>query len=469
MATPAVIGYGTPAATSDRIVGPLIATFAVIAIWQTTRELRWVNSVLGAWLLISPWILGYGDSNAIVNSMATGTVVLAMSLQRGKIDKQFGGGWAALWKRHTPEVETNTEGSNLMATEPYESEHPKIIEEKIHASLETDPFDVVVITGASAGVGRAAARAFARQGAHIGLLARGVERLEATRREVEELGGHALVIPTDVADANQVEAAAAAVEETFGPIDIWVNNAMVSVFSPIKEMTPEDFKRVTDVTYLGYVHGTLAALKRMLPRDRGVIVQVGSALAYRGIPLQAAYCGAKHAVEGFTDSLRVELLHDKSGIKVTMIQMPALNTPQFGWVKSRLPNKAQPIPPIFEPELAADAIVWAAHNPRREVIVGGPALQAILMEKFFPALADRILARNGYKSQQTDQPRNPNRPNNLWDTVPGDQGAHGSFDDRARRRSMQFWIARHRNALTAALGSLAAAVTTIFIAVRGSK
>jgi NAD(P)-dependent dehydrogenase (short-subunit alcohol dehydrogenase family) len=217
--------------------------------------------------------------------------------------------------------------------------------------------EVVVITGASAGVGRATVRAFARLGAHIGLLARGHDGLNAARQEVEAVGGQALVLPTDVANDAQVEAAATAVEAAFGPIDIWVNNAMVSVFSPVKEMTPEEFRRVTEVTYLGTVHGTMAALRRMLPRDHGTIVQVGSTLAYRGIPLQAAYCGAKHAIQGFTESVRCELLHDGSHVRLTMVQLPALNTPQFGWVKNRLPHKGQPVPPIYQPGVAAEAIV----------------------------------------------------------------------------------------------------------------
>src|SRR6266571_8681204 len=241
-----------------------------------------------------------------------------------------------------------------------------------------DQPEVVVITGASAGVGRATARTFAKQGAGIGLLARGLDGLEGARKDVEKLGGKALVVPVDVADANQVEAAADQIEAELGEIDIWVNNAMASVFSPIKEMTPEEFRRVTEVTYLGYVYGTLAALKRMLPRDQGVIVQSGSALAYRGIPLQAAYCAAKHAIQGFHDSLRSELLHDGSKVRVTMVQMPALNTPQFGWVKSRLPHKAQPVPPIFQPEVAAAAIVYAADHNRREVYVGWPTVKTIV-------------------------------------------------------------------------------------------
>src|SRR5918992_52302 len=238
--------------------------------------------------------------------------------------------------------------------------------------------EVVVITGASAGVGRAVARAFAREGAHIGLLARGRDGLEAARREVEDLGGKALAIPLDVADAEGIERAAEEVEREFGPIDIWINNAMVSVFSPVKETTADEFRRVTEVTYLGVVHGTLAALRRMLPRDYGRIVQVGSALAYRGTPLQSAYCAAKHAVQGFCDSLRCELLHDGSRVTLTMVQLPAVNTPQFDWVKSRLPRRAQPVPPVFQPELIADAIVSAAESGRREVWVGLPTVAAIV-------------------------------------------------------------------------------------------
>src|SRR5688500_18035584 len=245
--------------------------------------------------------------------------------------------------------------------------------------------EVVVITGASAGVGRATARAFASRRASIGLLARGREGLEPARQEVEELGGRALVVPTDVADSDQVESAAVAVEAAFGPIDVWVNNAMVSVFSPAKQMTAAEFRRVTDVTYLGYVYGTLAALRRMLPRDRGTIIQVGSALAYRGIPLQSAYCAAKHAIQGFTESVRCELMHERSNVKITMVQMPAVNTPQFGWVKSRLPRNPQPVPPIFQPEVAADAIVHAAQQYRREWYVGWPTVKAIVGDKLAPA------------------------------------------------------------------------------------
>ncbi|PYJ00111.1 MAG: short-chain dehydrogenase [Verrucomicrobia bacterium] len=317
--------------------------------------------------------------------------------------------------------------------------------------------EVVVITGASAGAGRAAARKFARHGARIGLLARGLDGLAAARSEVEKLGGKALVVPVDVANADQIEAAAAQVESEFGPIDIWINNAMTSVFSPIKEMTAEEFRRVTEVTYLGYVYGTLAALKRMLPRDHGVIVQVGSALAYRGIPLQSAYCAAKHAVQGFCDSLRCELLHDKSGVRLTMVQLPALNTPQFGWVKSRLPRKAQPVPPIFQPEVAAEAICFAAHNPRREFYVGAPSVAVITTNHFVPGLLDHYLARSGYDSQQYDGAEDPNRPENLWQPVSGDHGAHGVFDARARNWSPQLWTSEHRTGVAIAVLALAIA------------
>ncbi|HZP21846.1 MAG TPA: SDR family oxidoreductase [Terriglobales bacterium] len=321
--------------------------------------------------------------------------------------------------------------------------------------------EVVVITGASAGVGRATVREFARHGAWVGLVARGRDGLEGARREVEAMGGKALVIPTDVADAEQVEAAAERVEKKLGPIDIWVNNAMASVFSPIKEMTAEEYERVTKVTYLGYVYGTLAALKRMLPRDHGTIVHVGSALAYRSIPLQSAYCAAKHAVLGFFASLRTELLHDGSHVQTTMVQMPALNTPQFGWVKSRLPRKAQPVPPIYQPEVAARAIYYAAHHPeRREYYAAWSVVEAVFGNKLAPSFADRFLARNGYDSQQHDGAEDPNRPNNLWKPLRGDQGAHGSFDEQARKVSLELWSETHWKWLAVALLGAAAGVYT---------
>jgi NAD(P)-dependent dehydrogenase (short-subunit alcohol dehydrogenase family) len=315
--------------------------------------------------------------------------------------------------------------------------------------------EVVVITGASAGVGRATVVEFARPGARIGLIARGRDGLEAARRDAEAAGGQGLVLPLDVSDAEAVDQAAARVEEAFGPIDVWVNNAMVSVFSPVAAMTAAEFKRVTEVTYLGYVYGTLAALARMRPRDRGTIVQVGSALAYRGIPLQAAYCGAKHAIQGFMDSLRTELLHEGSGVHVTMVQMPALNTPQFSWVKSRLPRRPQPVPPIYQPEVAARAIYWAAHHRRREVQVGLPTVVAIAGNKALPGVADHYLARTGFDSQQTAEPVDPGRADNLWAPLPGDHGAHGAFDARASDRAPQLWLTTHRAWLGAGIALLA--------------
>jgi NAD(P)-dependent dehydrogenase (short-subunit alcohol dehydrogenase family) len=317
---------------------------------------------------------------------------------------------------------------------------------------------VVVVTGASAGVGRATVRAFARQGADVGLLARGTDGLDAAVRDVEAAGGRGLAIPTDVADAGAVEAAADRIERELGPIDVWVNNAMVSVFSPVRELRADEVRRVTEVTYLGVVHGTLAALKRMLPRDRGSIVQVGSALAYRGIPLQAAYCGAKHAIQGFTESLRCELIHDASSVHVTMVQLPAMNTPQFDWVKSRLPREPQPVPPIYEPEIAADAIVWASFQRRREISVGAVTVATIWLNKIAAGLLDRYLARTGYDAQQTDQPVDPSRTDNLWAPLPGDHGARGRFTNRSAGSSAQTWLnERPRSLAGAALVGVALA------------
>src|SRR5215216_1878194 len=324
--------------------------------------------------------------------------------------------------------------------------------------------EVVVVTGASAGVGRATAVAFAGRGAHVGLLARGRDVLEGAKKEVEVAGGKALVVPTDVSDADAVEEAAQRVEEDLGPIDVWVNNAMTSVFSPVKEMTPDEFRRVTEVTYLGYVYGTLAALRRMLSRNRGSIVQVGSALAYRGIPLQAAYCGSKHAIQGFTESLRSELIHDRSDVRLTMVQMPALNTPQFGWVRSRLPRKAQPVPPIFQPEVPAEAIYWAAHHDRNELWLGWPAVKAVVGNKVIPRGLDYYLAWTGFDSQQTKEPVSPDRKDNLFEPVDDaeDRGAHGTFDERSQRKSYQWLASTHRGWLAAgAVGLTAAAYAAL--------
>jgi NAD(P)-dependent dehydrogenase (short-subunit alcohol dehydrogenase family) len=298
-------------------------------------------------------------------------------------------------------------------------------------------------------VGRATVRRFAADGASIGLIAREKERLEAAAQEVEAAGGRVLVLPLDVADPRAVEAAADKVEEELGPIDVWVNNAMVTVFAPVARLTPEEYQRVTEVTYLGSVWGTMAALRRMAPRDRGTILQVGSALAYRGIPLQSAYCGAKHALEGFLESLRTELLHEGSNVRVTAVELPALNTPQFSWGRTKMPRQPQPVPPIFQPEVAADAIFWASRNDRRELYVGWPTVQAIVGNKIAPGLADLYLARTGYDAQQIDEPVPPDRRDNLFDPVPGDFAAHGPFDDRAKPRSVQLWLTKHRRWLAA--------------------
>ncbi len=324
---------------------------------------------------------------------------------------------------------------------------------------------MVVVTGASAGVGRAAAVAFGEAGATVALLARGEEGLQMAAKEVERSGGRALAVPTDVADAAQVESAAERVERELGEIDVWVNDAMTSVFAPLWAIEPGEFRRVTDVTYHGVVYGTMAALRRMKPRNRGAIVQVGSALAYRGIPLQSAYCGAKHAIQGFNDSLRAELFHERSNVRVTMVQMPALNTPQFDWVKTRLPNKAQPVPPIYQPEVAGRAIVHAALRPgRREYWVGATTAATILANTFAAPLLDRYLGKTGFDSQQTDERDDPSRPFNLWEPVDrsDDHGAHGRFDDKAHARSAQWWYTTHRG--LAAIGAAAAAGVGIALA-----
>jgi NAD(P)-dependent dehydrogenase (short-subunit alcohol dehydrogenase family) len=305
--------------------------------------------------------------------------------------------------------------------------------------------EVIVVTGASAGLGRAIVERFARDGSSIGLIARGRERLEQAGATVEALGGRALLLPLDVADADAVERAAETVEQELGPIDVWINNAMVSVYSPIKQMPAAEFRRVTEVTYLGYVHGTLAALKRMLPRDRGIIIQVGSALAHRSIPLQSAYCASKHAILGFHESLLSELIHDGSHVRTTMVQMPAMNTPQFDWAKSRLPRQTQPVPPIFQPEVGADAVHHAVRTDvGRELLVAWPTVKAVLGEKLVPGYIDRKLGRDGYSGEETSVPADPNRPDNLWSPAPGAYGAHGRFDDRSRDVSVELWLAKRK-------------------------
>ena len=318
---------------------------------------------------------------------------------------------------------------------------------------------IAVVTGASAGVGRAVVREYARRGYDVALIARGHDGLRAAQAEVEGFGRRALVLPTDVADEAAVEAAAERVEAELGPIDVWTNVAFSNVFAEFVDLTPHEYRRITDVTYLGYVWGTMAALKRMLPRDRGTVVQVGSALSYRSIPLQAAYCGAKSAIRGFTDSIRCELQHRKSRVHVTMALLPAVNTPQFSWCRSKLPRRAQPVPPIYQPEVIARAVVWLASHRRRELRIGWPVVQALLAQNLAPAFTDWYLGKTGYDSQQYDGGRDPNAPDNLEHPLSGDWGAHGDFDARATYHSRQLWLTMHRNTLIA--GTLAAVALAV--------
>lgn len=319
--------------------------------------------------------------------------------------------------------------------------------------------EVVVITGASGGVGRATAQVFGRRGASVCLVARGEAGLEGAKDDVERLGGQAIIVVGDSADPATHERAAQQAEDTFGPIDIWINGAFTTVFSPFMEITPEEFQRVTSVTYLGYVYGTQAALRRMLPRNRGKIVQVGSALAYRGIPLQTAYCGAKHAIQGFTEALRAELIHNQRDVHLTMVQLPAVNTPQFTWGRNKMPRKAQPVPPIYQPEIIAEAIYWAAHRRKRQLYVGGSTVAVIMGNKFFAGLGDWYLGKTGYKSQMREQPRDPNQPDNLFAPVDTtqDYGAHGAFDQRSTDRSYVLWATQHKGIIASALAGIAGA------------
>jgi short-subunit dehydrogenase len=319
----------------------------------------------------------------------------------------------------------------------------------------------VVITGASAGLGRAMVREFAKHGANIGLIARGKDGLNAAKAEVERNGGMACVVPADVSDAEQVERAAKKIEDYFGAIDIWINNAMVSVFGPLKKMEAEDFKHVTDVTYLGQVYGTQAALKRMLPKDKGTIILIGSALAYRGIPLQSAYCGAKHAIHGFFESLRSELIKDKSNVKLSMVQMPAMNTTQFSWVKSYLKNKPKPMGRIFEPEVAAKAVVQVARDHQRELYVGYPTVKTIWGNKVIPGYIDNYLAKTGFDGQQTDEPESADRQNNLWQPVPGDHGARGSFATDSWNYSPETWMTTHKKTTLGIIAGLALGIGAV--------
>jgi short-subunit dehydrogenase len=323
--------------------------------------------------------------------------------------------------------------------------------------------EIVVITGASGGIGRATARRFAREGARIALIARGRQGLEAAAREVDQAGGEAMVLPVDVSEHDRVEAAAASVEDAFGPIDVWVNDAMVTVYAEFLDIEPDEYRRATEVSYLGMVWGTRAALKRMVPRNRGSIVQVCSAMSYRGIPLQSPYCGAKHACKGFTESVITELLHRKSKVQVSMVQLPGVNTTQFSWGRTKLPKQTMPVPPIYQPEVAADAIHYAAHHKRRQIYVGIPTVMNIVGERVAPWLLDRYLAKSGYKSQMTEQDLDPSGHDNLFEPVDEDRGAHGPFDEQAHSVSPQYELAKRRGLVltglaAAAVGAGAAAI-----------
>ena len=336
--------------------------------------------------------------------------------------------------------------------------------------MSTAKPETVVITGGTAGIGRAAAREFARHGCNVAVLARGQDGLDATRRDIEELGGKALAVSTDVADWNAVEAAADQVEREFGPIDIWVNNAFAGIFSRFMDVTPEEYERVTQVTYLGQVNGTRAALKRMLPRDKGAIVLVGSALAYRGIPLQSAYCGAKHAIQGFIDSVRCELLHDKSKVTITMVQMPGVNTPQFDWIRAKLPGQPRPVGKVYQPEVAGRAIYFAALDGRKEMLVGLPTIEAVWGNKVASSMMDDYLAATGFASQQRPERVSPDRKDNLFQPVGGDHGAHGSFDSEAVDSSAELWVSEHKKELgLAALGAAAIAGAGFMLAGMGKR
>jgi NAD(P)-dependent dehydrogenase (short-subunit alcohol dehydrogenase family) len=332
----------------------------------------------------------------------------------------------------------------------------------------------VVINGGSAGIGRATARLFGRRGDRVGVIARGTDGLAAAAEEITAEGGTALPISADMASYAELDAAADRLERELGPIDVWINVGFSSVFAPFAEIGPEEFRRVTEVSYLGFVHGTMVALSRMRPRDHGTIVQVGSALAERSIPLQSAYCGAKHAIVGFTSSLRCELLHEGSNVHVTIVQMPAVNTPQFSWVRSRLPRQPQPVPPIYQPELAARGVAYAADHPRRRMYwVGGTTAATLIANRIAPAVLDRYLAKTGYDSQQTDQPARQHRPDNLWqpaDGPPGDDyGARGDFSDRAHDRSLQLWMSQHAGPVTAGVAGIALAGGILGAALRRGR
>jgi NAD(P)-dependent dehydrogenase (short-subunit alcohol dehydrogenase family) len=495
MAAPGLLDYDKPAATVHHVAGPIIATFGAVSAADAVRPVRRAMLPFGLLVAVVPLVLGHPLAAEAV-SIAAGVATAALSLVPVSTAARFGGGWTALIDASRLRPTQRPEPTGGTAMTDNESRTPRGVDvraaldqpasrrrrirlgdvERLHpggdgaaSRLVGDAAEngrpsrgrVVVVTGASAGVGRAIAHAFGAKGDSVALIARDGLALDETAREVESAGGRALVLPLDVSDADAVEAAAARVEAELGPIDIWVNNAMVSVFSPVHETTADEYRRVTEVTYLGYVHGTLSALRRMRPRDRGTIIQIGSALAYRSIPLQSAYCAAKHAINGFSESLRTELIHDRSAIDVVQVQLPAVNTPQFDWVRSRLKGRAQPVPPIFQPEVIADAVTWVADHPRRELIIGASSAVAVLADKLAPGIADRYLAQGGYESQQAAEPEDPDRPDNLYEPVRGLHRTRGRFDDRSRDASPHLWLTRNVGkagvvGVAAALGGIAA-------------
>ncbi len=461
---PDILGYTGRARSLQLVAAPLISAAGIVGAWAVTARVRWGAAAVGAALVVTSAFAG-GPSAALAVGAAGGIAVVLVALVAPmEVRSQFAGGWVSLLHGPPSDIAADADmdcGPEPVAplkqgagAAPHPTPEPHQEASPMDRTEHRDDGEVVVVTGASAGLGRAIAHTFAGHGARVALIARNEVALQAAAAEVRDRGGQAMVIVADVADAAAIDDAASQVEEAWGPIDIWVNDAMVSVFSPVREMTADEYRRVTDVTYLGYVHGTLSALKRMLPRDRGTIVQIGSALAYRSIPLQSAYCAAKHAIIGFTDALRAELIHDSSHVHVTVVNMPALNTPQFGLVRSRLPRKAQPVPPIFEPEVGAEAVYWAAHHRRREVQVGAPTMLALLGQKLVPGFMDRYMARNAWDGQMTSEPAR-DRPDNLLDPVPGDHGTHGSFDRRARDWSPGLWVVEHLHLLLAGLAWLA--------------
>jgi NADP-dependent 3-hydroxy acid dehydrogenase YdfG len=445
MFAPSVLGTTGGAADSDHLVGALVIVVATIALAEVARPVRWLNAAFGVWLVAGPWFLDGGSFATRLLDLVAGLALIVLSVPLGRLRDHYG------------TIDRWVAGGTVLAADRARA---RAWREDAHRAPEPR---VIVITGASAGVGRALVRHMAGPGVKLALLARKRSRLEAAADEARERGAEALVIPLDVADPDAVERAAARIERELGPIDVWINDAMASVFAPAAQMTPEEYRRVTDVTYLGYVWGTLAALRHMRTRNRGTIVQVGSALAHRSIPLQSAYCAAKHAVKGFTESIRTELIHDGSAVHITTVELPAVNTPQFDWVRSRLPRRAQPVGPVYQPEVAAEAIAWAAEHRRRSTWLGFSTVKAIVGNRVIPWALDRLLAGKGWDGQMTPEPAPEDQPGNLFDPPPGDPGAHGRFDARARTASAQFWLSRHRAAIACGLLTLAVAAATLLI------